>query len=1036
MNDTTYIAVFDTGIDNKLLNSEPNLFPLMNLTQYSSPGTKLMAPKFGYPNTHGTHTYAVICQSFKQDRNIYINTNYFKKRQSYIIDAQNHSFHDFTKYKRDKKCLGDIQVRPIYKMVRSSLTTSYPERAIKVFDALKESQFINCSFSIHGDYVSQVKPEVIEVLDDIAKHGKNKILTSSSGNTYEDCQFSPLNSHHATTLVGAFDLPASSIGAKVLVSAYGGRDNIITSNLKQAIRYNGTSAASPDVCSVAIKIETVNPKLSKEDIERILAYSTSWSQLKAKDINAYSNSFNKNYVVNNVGLLHSAKYGYGKVDETASLLLAKSYRPEKSTLSAKTFTIKLTAKNNRSYYLGKLQLNDACRTSFMSITINDKINYTSLKIQMTANKSIYTLLDNSIYGSKFKDAQGYSTSTVQTLDQKIEGEIEFRVKNTADYIKKNELNAKVLIRGYENTLIEDHIFTNEYSNLLMAHYDGKKNITTHNRENLWIKKPGNHRINCSAITPNSYGDGRVVINLNKGSDSLINGRHFIIPHYSLDVDQAYGGAGPDTLIGNQNDNHLWGGPGDDFLKDDHKNDTDRYYFSSFPFANFSNHDIIEDQGQTEIFFEDYEPQNCHYFLHHNANKTQLMIIPFDEHGKLSRSNSLFIQKDLPKKEFLQTVTLLSNKGKAYDLERAIILSEKIRHLNTVFSKNIPGFKYHMPLIYQKYYLQIQHKKWSKNLVGTVPGYTVLPALRANIQLSTNEHMALTQIKRGIDLQHLLLALYHKKAIPRDITHFEILSGQKNIRYVRHTLQSQDLGRHYRYDMSIAPQAFFNWDREEAKIGAQQVRFMFYTSKQKRFELKVNASTTKISDPQGHHFFEKMGNLGWLGACTKMKKMQGSYKVKIKLAPYIYNKDTNLAFSVKSILVQANLYKLIQNKKIKRVSIYNLHQSNKLEVCERKINQNTKKLDTEVVAELLPPNSKTSHHKTTHFWSSAKYPDLNKRLHLFAIKLLSQLPGEGEQKKPHDFNLSIVDENNKHTTLLVTTSFFSKNYQLGSLVATK
>ena len=88
---------------------------------------------------------------------------------------------------------------------------------------------------------------------------------------------------------------------------------------------NGTSAATPNVAGVVALMLEANPKLSVRDVKHILAKTAKKTDQTFAGVTANQLVLEQGWTTNAAGWSFSNRYGFGAVDASASVAMAKSY---------------------------------------------------------------------------------------------------------------------------------------------------------------------------------------------------------------------------------------------------------------------------------------------------------------------------------------------------------------------------------------------------------------------------------------------------------------------------------------------------------------------------------------------------------------------------------------------------------------------------------------------------------------------------------------------------------------------------------------
>jgi subtilisin-like proprotein convertase family protein len=361
----------------------------------------------------------------------------------------------------------------------------------------------------------------------------------------------------------------SSYGAALLVSAFGTPGEVFTTDRVGAAGYdgtdftstfNGTSAAAPMVAGVVALMYDANPGLGWRDVQEILANSarhvgsaigggTAGSERYAWQWNA-ANTWNGG------GMHFSNDYGYGLVDASAAVRMAETWLDTEGAQStANQFTNSVDMLNVATV------IPDANATG---LTFNGNAGFDDIvervTVQMTfsttftADLELYVISPDGTVSELIDDVGGDSdfngTWTFETQafrGERAAGNWQVRVVDDAggDVLTVSDIVVRTFGKFSSN---DRYVFTNEYA--IFAGVAGHNSVTDTNG--------GTDSINAAAVTTAS------TIDLLAGASSTIAGETMTIAVGTL-IENAYGGQGADTLLGNDAANRLVGGRGGDTL---------------------------------------------------------------------------------------------------------------------------------------------------------------------------------------------------------------------------------------------------------------------------------------------------------------------------------------------------------------------------------------------------------------------------------------------------------------------------------------
>jgi subtilisin-like proprotein convertase family protein len=408
----------------------------------------------------------------------------------------------------------------------------------------------------------------------------------------------------------------SSHGAPILVSAFGSRGTIVTtdrmgdagyntsddSNLNESggrdaapsdpnftFQFNGTSAAAPMVSGVVALMLEANPNLGWRDVQNILAYSARQvgspiDGVTTDGIERMPWSWNGAHNWNGGGLHFSNDYGYGLVDATAAVRLAE------------TWLVMDAAQTSANEVVARVDGLDR------AVTIPDG-NTTGSVFTLTQTSGVEVervTLDLEFYADKISDLEVYLTSPSGTRSELIRDIVEGNVPASNDFKGRwtfesqafrgesnlgtwtvtivddaagNTLEVRDIVLntfGHRPSAADSYIFTNEYSD-----YDG---IAGHSRS-IVDSNGGTDWINAAAVSSASTiklagGVGTIDgVGLSfSGIENAIGGDGEDRLAGSSASNKLYGMRGDDSLSGGDGRDYLYGGQGDDVLAGDRSHD--------------------------------------------------------------------------------------------------------------------------------------------------------------------------------------------------------------------------------------------------------------------------------------------------------------------------------------------------------------------------------------------------------------------------------------------------------------------------------
>lgn len=363
----------------------------------------------------------------------------------------------------------------------------------------------------------------------------------------------------------------STPGASVLVSSFGGenldgKDQSVNSGFGiasaditgAALGYNktnvaggdysfqntGTSYSGPMVGATAALMLQANPLLGFRDVANILA-------LTARAVGTTNNYVaTKGNLLNFGGMQFSRDVGFGLIDVTAAVRLAASWTDTSKTAAnwvsseAKSGAAAATISGTGTSVTANLTKNVIIERMEFDLNLSTTTSNDLKAVVTSPNGTTITLFDEPMVGkdaaaavwpgtfqigaTAFLGEQSAGTWTVQLID-----------KNTGTVAEFKELTVRAW--GSEVTPNSHYVLTDSFN--------GTKTVAD---------ESGTDLIDAAAVS------SAVTINLNAGQTSTIAGGSFVIAA-GTQIENAFGGAGNDTLIGNDLGNVLRGNGGADTL---------------------------------------------------------------------------------------------------------------------------------------------------------------------------------------------------------------------------------------------------------------------------------------------------------------------------------------------------------------------------------------------------------------------------------------------------------------------------------------
>ncbi|WP_416896171.1 MAG: S8 family serine peptidase [Minwuia sp.] len=359
-----------------------------------------------------------------------------------------------------------------------------------------------------------------------------------------------------------YSTPGAALITTAPVAAGGGLGGVISTDRTGSAGYaggdftsgfNGTSAATPMVSGVTALILEANPNLGYRDVQEILAYSS--RQIDAADSGWAVNAAGD---WNGGGLHVSHDFGYGLIDAHAAVRLAESWTTQSTFANEQVVTASRTP---------VLTIIDNA-TVTDQITITDPIDLQWVEVDILIDHSwigdlVITLTSPDGTVSTLVNRPGVSASSQWGTDQ---DDINFVLTSARhwgedgtgvwtlaieDHYQEDDgtlLTWSLSLYGDALTADDDYVYTDEYG--VFAAQDASRRTLS--------DAGGIDRINAAALTAGA------LIDLNAGQTGMIAGQSFTVAEGTL-IEDAFGGDGDDTLIGNLAANDLNGARGDDVL---------------------------------------------------------------------------------------------------------------------------------------------------------------------------------------------------------------------------------------------------------------------------------------------------------------------------------------------------------------------------------------------------------------------------------------------------------------------------------------
>jgi subtilisin family serine protease len=418
---------------------------------------------------------------------------------------------------------------------------------------------------------------LLQEMVELGRDGLGTIFVKSAGNGRDgndNANFSFTNSHFGSVTVAAVLRDGtvsyySTEGANLLVSAFGGPvpGDIVTTDRRGGKGYdnsdytdsfNGTSAAGPMVAGICALILEANPELGYRDVMQILAATARHTGTAIGD--APTGDENYNWEINgatnwNGGGMHfSEDYGFGLVDALAAVRLAETWSQQNTAANltelgdiSNDFTGPVDIVDNGSVSVN-FTVAAGVTVEQVAISLGMTHSYTGdLRITLTSpDGTVSELLHNNGGSTNIPNNGGLDISLSSNMfrGEDSGGVWTLTISDTGNDDQGSLSRVEFSVKG-QTSDADVYIFTEEYSDL-----------GTGARLVIGDTDGGIDEINASAVFTAS------VINLTSGENSSIDGVTCTIDG---SIENAVGGDGHDTLIGNNDANILSGMRGGDSL---------------------------------------------------------------------------------------------------------------------------------------------------------------------------------------------------------------------------------------------------------------------------------------------------------------------------------------------------------------------------------------------------------------------------------------------------------------------------------------
>jgi len=433
--------------------------------------------------------------------------------------------------------------------------------------------FKSSAFAAHGQAIENAVANGRDGLGTVWLFAAGNSRTSGDDTNYHSFQ----NSRQTIAVAAAEDdgditfysTPGASIITTAPVAAGGGTGGVFSTDRQGSAGYasgdftsgfNGTSAATPMVSGVVALILDANPELGYRDVQEILAYSS-----RQIDVADPGWAINDAVDWNGGGLHVSHDFGFGLVDAHAAVRLAESWQKQ-SVLSNEASVSAFRAPNlsilDNATVSDSIAITDQIDLQWVEVDVNiDHSWIGDLTIRLIApDGTVSVLVDRpGRHTSGFGTSQDDINFVLTSAHHWGEDATGTWTLSITDHFQEDPgtlFTWSLTLYGDVFTEDNDFIYTDEY---------GTFAATDAARRSL-SDTGGTDRINAAALT------AAALIDLNAGAAGQLAGQAFSIAEGTL-IENAIGGDGGDTLIGNAAANDLVGARGNDELTGGAGNDT-------------------------------------------------------------------------------------------------------------------------------------------------------------------------------------------------------------------------------------------------------------------------------------------------------------------------------------------------------------------------------------------------------------------------------------------------------------------------------
>lgn len=434
------------------------------------------------------------------------------------------------------------------------------------FGGFFSDNFKTSSFRAHGD--------ALETAVETGRDGLGTVWVFAAGNSRDsgdNVNYHNFQNSRFTIAVAAaeddgdiafYSNPGASVITTAPVAAGGGLGGVITTDRQGSAGYvsgdfvngfNGTSAATPMVSGVVALMLEANPDLGYRDVQEILAYSS--RQIDAGDAGWALNGATD---WNGGGLHVSHDFGFGLTDALTAVRLAESWRDQSTFANEELVTASrapLKTIVNDGTITDTITISDPVDLEWVEVDINvDHSWIGDLEITLTSpDGTVSTLVDRPgvTSGNQFGTSQDdirFVLTSARHWGEDATGDWTLAITDHFAADGGTLFSWRLNLYGDAPDGNDDYVYTDEYA--VFAADDAARRTLS--------DAGGSDRINAAALT------GAALIDLNTGAQGSLAGQDFVIAQGTV-IEDAIGGDGDDTLIGNGVANDLTGARGDDVL---------------------------------------------------------------------------------------------------------------------------------------------------------------------------------------------------------------------------------------------------------------------------------------------------------------------------------------------------------------------------------------------------------------------------------------------------------------------------------------